>query len=58
MVQGDLDERVVAAGVYEWQAGLQGATKLLRYPEAGHFFHGCLAQLKADLAYALAEQLA
>jgi uncharacterized protein len=57
VVQGDLDERVIAAGVYEWQAGLQGATRLLRYPTAGHFFHGCLTQLKTDLTAALVAQL-
>ena len=58
VVQGDKDERVVAEGVYDWVATLQGEVELIRYPEAGHFFHGFLTTLKVDLSATLARQLA
>lgn len=57
VIQGDRDERVIAQGVYDWVAGLQGDVELLRYPEAGHFFHGYLTALKTDLTQALVRQL-
>ena len=57
VIQGDKDERVIAPGVYDWVAGLQGTVELIRYPEAGHFFHGYLAALKTDLTAALLRQL-
>lgn len=57
IVQGDKDERVIAQGVYDWAAALQGDIELLRYPEAGHFFHGYLTALKADLTQVLQRQL-
>lgn len=57
VVQGDQDERVIAQGVYDWIAGLQGKVELLRYPEAGHFFHGYLTTLKTDLTQILQQQL-
>lgn len=53
VVQGGEDERVVAAGVYTWASSLQSPTKLLRYEQAGHFFHGYLTQLKNDLTIEL-----
>ncbi len=57
VIQGDRDERVNAEGVYSWAAGLRGEVALLRYPEAGHFFHGFLTELKADLSRVLQQQL-
>jgi len=57
VVQGDQDERVHAQGVYEWVAKLKGSTELLRYPEAGHFFHGYLTALKTDLTEVLLRQI-
>lgn len=57
IIQGDKDERVVAQGVFTWAAGLEGDVELLRYPEAGHFFHGYLTLLKADLTQVLLRQL-
>lgn len=57
VIQGDQDERVIAQGVYDWVAGLQGEVELLRYPEAGHFFHGYLTALKTDLMRILQQQL-
>lgn len=57
VIQGDKDELVIADGVYQWVAALQGSTELLRYPEAGHFFHGYLTQLKTDLTELLLRQI-
>ena len=58
VIQGDKDERVIAEGVYQWVAALQSPAELLRYPEAGHFFHGYLTQLKTDLTQVLQRQIA
>ncbi len=57
VIQGDQDERVFAQGVYDWSAGLHGEVELLRYPEASHFFHGFLTDLKTDLTLILQRQL-
>lgn len=57
VIQGDKDERVIADGVYQWVAGLQSATEVLRYPDAGHFFHGYLTQMKNDLTQTLLRQI-
>lgn len=57
VIQGDKDELVVADGVYRWVAALQSPAELLRYPDAGHFFHGYLTQLKADLTELLLRQI-
>lgn len=57
VIQGDKDERVVAEGVYAWQKHLLSPSELLRYPEAGHFFHGYLSALKTDLTQVLLRQL-
>lgn len=58
VVQGDADERVIASGVYQWAALLQGEVELIRYPEAGHFFHGYLTLLKTDLSVIIERQWA
>lgn len=57
VVQGDQDERVIAEGVYRWVDGLHSPVELLRYPEAGHFFHGYLTQMKSDLTQVLLRQI-
>ncbi|MDR7091806.1 alpha/beta hydrolase [Cellvibrio fibrivorans] len=57
VIQGDKDERVIAEGVYQWVATLQSPAELLRYPEAGHFFHGYLTQIKNDLTQVLLRQI-
>jgi len=57
VIQGDKDERVHAEGVYQWAAQLKGEVCVLRYPDAGHFFHGYLTQMKSDLSRVLREQL-
>lgn len=58
VVQGDVDERVDAEGVYQWAAALDGVVEVLRYPQAGHFFHGYLTALKADLSRVIEQQWA
>lgn len=50
VVQGDADEVVPAEEVFTWVEGLQPAPVLIRMDSAGHFFHGRLTDLKAELA--------
>jgi alpha/beta superfamily hydrolase len=50
VVQGGKDERVEAGKVYEWTESLSSPVDIVRYPEAGHFFHGYLVQLKNDVS--------
>ena len=57
VIQGDKDERVIAQGVYDWVAGLKSSAELIRYPDAGHFFHGYLTDLKTDLTHILLQQI-
>lgn len=57
VIQGDKDERVFAEGVYVWQQQLRSVSELLRYPDAGHFFHGYLSALKTDLTQVLLHQV-
>lgn len=57
LIQGDQDDVVEARGVYEWQEKLESPVELLRYPEAGHFFHGYLVTLKKDFVDLLPRQL-
>ena len=57
VVQGDQDERVIAQGVYDWVTQLQSSAELIRYPDTGHFFHGYLSALKADLTQVLLRQI-
>lgn len=57
VIQGDKDERVIAEGVYQWVATLKSPAELLRYPDAGHFFHGYLTQMKNDLTQVLLRQI-
>lgn len=53
VIQGDEDERVNAQGVYDWVNQLQSPVHLIRYPQATHFFHGFLSQIKEDLSQQL-----
>ncbi len=55
VVQGDQDEVVPAAEVFAWLEKLTTKPLLIRFPEAGHFFHGQLNELKAALFSKLAE---
>jgi uncharacterized protein len=57
LVQGDLDDVVEPEAVYRWHERIVSPMTLLRYPEAGHFFHGALVPLKKDLLGCLPAQL-
>jgi uncharacterized protein len=57
VIQGDQDELVKAQGVYDWVAQLASPVQLIRYPDAGHFFHGYLSVLKTDLPRVLLTQI-
>lgn len=57
LIQGDKDDVVDPESVYRWQKGIKSPLILLRYPDAGHFFHGGLVTLKNDLMERLPAQL-
>lgn len=46
VIMGEEDEVVPAEDVYRWVSGIETTHKLVRVPEAGHFFHGLLGQIK------------
>lgn len=50
VVQADDDEVVEAAAVAAWAASRQAPPELIRLDKTGHFFHGRLGELKAELA--------
>lgn len=58
VIQGDQDERVNAQGVFNWLDTLESPHHLIRYPQATHFFHGYLSQIKSDLGQHLLTQFA
>jgi uncharacterized protein len=49
LVQGDKDDVVHPEEVYSWAKGREPQPEVLRFPEAGHFFHGQLTELRARL---------
>ena len=49
IVQGELDEVVEPQAVYEFAAQIQPAPALIRLPDATHFFHGKLLELRTAL---------
>lgn len=57
VIQGGQDERVNAEGVRAWVKTLRNPSELIFYPEAGHFFHGFLTELKNDLSQLLLRQM-
>lgn len=57
LVQGDLDDVVDPGAVYHWMETIDSPLELLRYPEAGHFFHGQLVALKKQLLEVIPGQL-
>lgn len=57
VILGDQDELVDVPGAIDWVESLRVEKALLRYPEATHFFHGALAQVKQDLNDRLLEAL-
>ncbi len=58
VVQGGEDDVVAAPGVHRWVETLVSPVNLLKFPEAGHFFHGGLTELKERVTAELLEQLA
>ncbi|MCC2639419.1 MAG: Alpha/beta family hydrolase [Moraxellaceae bacterium] len=50
VAQGDDDEVVDAAAVAAWVASRRQPPELIRWDKTGHFFHGRLSALKAELA--------
>lgn len=56
IVQGELDEVVEPQSVYDFVAKTQPAPTLIRMPDATHFFHGKLLQLRAVLAQQLSHE--
>ena len=46
VVQGEKDDVVPAGEVVDWVNTLNPAPELVLLPEAGHFFHGCLVELR------------
>lgn len=49
LVMGDRDELVDPEMVHEWAASLSPAPHMLAMPEASHFFHGHLVQMREGL---------
>lgn len=50
VLQGEEDDVVAPEEVYAWVASRQPPPELLRFPGAGHFFHGGLTALKQAVA--------
>lgn len=53
LVQGELDEVISPAAVFKWAESRVPPPIILRFPDAGHFFHGQLGQLRERLAWVL-----
>lgn len=56
LVQGDKDEIVEAEAVIAWGAARQPQPIILRFPQATHFFHGHLAELRLKLEEKLQDE--
>jgi len=57
LIQGDKDEIVSAVQIYQWIASLDRKPQLLRFIDAGHFFHGKLVELRKRFKAVLGEKL-
>lgn len=53
LVQGEKDDVVSADAVFAWAENREPQPIVLRFPEAGHFFHGQLGELKMRLEEAI-----
>ncbi|MES2219253.1 MAG: alpha/beta fold hydrolase [Pseudomonadota bacterium] len=53
VVQGEDDDVVIPADVYAWVATRKPQPKLIKIPNAGHFFHGQLLVLREKIREAL-----
>ena len=49
VIQGENDEVVASAGVFDWAARQQPAPELVRMPDTGHFFHRRLMDLRGAI---------
>ena len=49
LVQGEQDDVVPPQAVFDWAESRDPKPIILRFPEAGHFFHGQLGELRARL---------
>lgn len=50
LIQGEADEVVDAEQVLAWVRSLPEAPSVIRYPQTGHFFHGQISRLRADVS--------
>lgn len=57
VVQGEQDEVVAPAAVFQWLAKLTHQPTIIRLPEASHFFHGQLINLRTELTQQLRQFL-
>lgn len=53
VVQGEKDDVVPPEEVFVWAESRQPPPVIIRFPEAGHFFHGELAELRMRIEEAL-----
>lgn len=57
LVQGEADDVVDPGQVFEWARGLDPAPTVVRMTDAGHYFHGRLADLRGAIRNGLAKPL-
>lgn len=55
LVQGDMDDVVPAIEVLDWAESREPKPTIIRFKEAGHFFHGLLLELRERLEMALSQ---
>lgn len=53
LVQGEKDDVVSPQAVFDWVETRDPKPTVIRFPEAGHFFHGQLGELRTQLEQAL-----
>ena len=57
LIQGEADEVVSAAAVFEWAAALEAPPTVVRMPDTGHFFHRRLIDLRGAIKNGVRKQL-
>ena len=53
LVQGERDDVVPPKEVLEWAEARRPQPVIIRFPEAGHYFHGQLGELRTQIEEAL-----
>lgn len=53
LVQGERDDVVSPQEVFAWAEARNPKPIIIRFPEAGHFFHGQLSELRTEITEAL-----